>query len=175
MKDKSRLVRGQGQVADRPGIVARRLGRRLAPYPSRLAAFTLMELLVVVMILGILATVVVVNVMDRPDEARIAKVKQDIRALTTALNMYRLDNFQYPSTEQGLEALVSRPAGQPPAPNWRSGGYIESLPSDPWGNEYVYLNPGVHAEIDVYSLGADGAPGGEGINADIGNWNLDER
>lgn len=134
-----------------------------------------MELLVVVMILGILATVVVVNVMDRPDEARIAKVKQDIRALTTALNMYRLDNFQYPSTEQGLEALVSRPAGQPPAPNWRSGGYIESLPSDPWGNEYVYLNPGVHAEIDVYSLGADGAPGGEGINADIGNWNLDER
>lgn len=146
------------------------------PSPAaRLTGFTLMELLVVVMILGILATVVVVNVMDRPDEARIAKVKQDIRALTTALNMYRLDNFQYPSTEQGLEALVSRPAGQPPAPNWRSGGYIESLPSDPWGNDYVYLNPGVHAEIDVYSLGADGAPGGEGINADIGNWNLDER
>lgn len=161
---------------DRPRNRLPAFGMRFPPSSSsRSSGFTLMELLVVVMILGILATVVVVNVMDRPDEARIAKVKQDIRALTTALNMYRLDNFQYPSTEQGLEALVSRPAGQPPAPNWRSGGYIESLPSDPWGNEYVYLNPGVHAEIDVYSLGADGAPGGEGINADIGNWNLDER
>lgn len=134
-----------------------------------------MELLVVVMILGILATIVVVNVMDRPDEARIAKVKQDVRALTTALNMYRLDNYHYPSTEQGLEALVSRPAGQPAAPNWKSGGYVETLPTDAWGNDYLYLNPGVHGEIDVYSLGADGAPGGEGINADIGNWNLDER
>lgn len=134
-----------------------------------------MELLVVVMILGILATIVVVNVMDRPDEARIAKAKQDIRALTTALNIYRLDNYHYPSTEQGLQALVSRPAGQPPAPNWKDGGYVESLPRDPWGNDYVYLNPGVHGEIDVYTLGADGAPGGEGINADIGNWNLDER
>lgn len=134
-----------------------------------------MELLVVVMILGILATIVVVNVMDRPDEARIAKAKQDVRALTTALNMYRLDNYRYPSTEQGLEALVSRPAGQPPAPNWKEGGYVENLPRDPWGNEYVYLNPGTHGEIDVYTLGADGAPGGEGINADIGNWNLDER
>lgn len=148
---------------------------RLTPHPSRLTAFTLMELLVVVMILGILATIVVVNVMDRPDEARITKAKQDIRALTTALNMYKLDNYQYPSTEQGLEALVSRPAGQPPAPNWKSGGYVETLPKDPWGNEYVYLNPGVHAEIDVYTLGADGAPGGDGIDADIGNWNLDER
>ena len=142
---------------------------------SRHTGFTLMELLVVVMILGILATIVVVNVMDRPDEARIAKAKQDIRALTTALNMYRLDNYRYPSTEQGLEALVSRPAGQPPAQNWKEGGYVENLPRDPWGNEYVYLNPGTHGEIDVYTLGADGAPGGEGINADIGNWNLDER
>ena len=148
---------------------------RLPSYPSRLTAFTLMELLVVVMILGILATVVVVNVMDRPDEARIAKAKQDIRALTTALNMYRLDNYRYPSTEQGLDALVSRPAGQPPAPNWKEGGYVENVPRDPWGNEYIYLNPGTHGEIDVYTLGADGAPGGEGINADIGNWNLDER
>lgn len=134
-----------------------------------------MELLVVVMILGILATIVVVNVMDRPDEARIAKAKQDVRALTTALNMYRLDNYRYPSTEQGLEALVSRPAGQPPAPNWKEGGYVENLPTDPWGNDYIYLNPGTHGEIDVYTLGADGAPGGEGINGDVGNWNLDER
>lgn len=135
--------------------------------------FTLMELLVVVMILGILAAVVVVNVMDRPDEARVAKAKQDIRALMTALNMYKLDNYVYPSTEQGLEALVRRPSGRPEAPNWKQGGYIESLPKDPWGRDYLYLNPGSHAQVDVYTLGADGEPGGEGANAVIGNWNLD--
>lgn len=134
--------------------------------------FTLMELLVVVMILGILATVVVVNVMDRPDEARIAKAKQDVRALMTALNLYKLDNYAYPSTEQGLEALVNRPSGRPEAPNWKEGGYIESLPADPWNREYLYLNPGSHAQVDVYTLGADGEPGGDGVNADIGNWNL---
>lgn len=137
--------------------------------------FTLIELLVVVMILGILATVVVVNVMDRPDEARVAKARQDVRALVTALNLYKLDNYVYPSTEQGLEALVRRPSGQPPAPNWKQGGYVDSLPRDPWGREYLYLNPGAHAEIDVYTLGADGESGGEGVNADIGNWNLDDR
>lgn len=137
--------------------------------------FTLIELLVVVMILGILATVVVVNVMDRPDEARVAKARQDVRALVTALNLYKLDNYVYPSTEQGLEALVRRPSGQPPAPNWKQAGYVDSLPRDPWGREYLYLNPGAHTEIDVYTLGADGEPGGEGVNADIGNWNLDQR
>ena len=132
--------------------------------------FTLVEVLVVVVILGILAGIVVPRVMDQPDKAKVAKARNDIQALVTALNMYRLDNHHYPSTEQGLRALVERPGGQPPAPNWKQGGYINQLPRDPWGNEYQYLNPGVHGEIDVFSLGADGALRGEGINADIGNW-----
>ena len=134
-------------------------------------AFTLVEVLVVVVILGILAAVVVPRVMDQPDRAKVVKTSTDIQALVTALNMYRLDNNQYPSTEQGLQALVQRPAGQPEARNWKAGGYIDRLPQDPWGNDYQYLNPGVHAEIDVYSLAADGALGGDGINSDIGNWN----
>lgn len=133
--------------------------------------FTLVEVLVVVVILGILAAVVVPRVMDQPDRAKVVKASTDIQALMTALNMYRLDNNQYPSTEQGLQALVQRPAGQPEARNWKAGGYIDRLPQDPWGNDYQYLNPGVHSEIDVYSLGADGSLGGEGINTDIGNWN----
>ena len=134
-------------------------------------AFTLVEVLVVVVILGILAAVVVPRVMDQPDRAKVVKASSDIQALMTALNMYRLDNNQYPSTEQGLQALVQRPGGQPEARNWKAGGYIDRLPQDPWGSDYQYLNPGVHTEIDVYSLGADGALGGDGINADIGNWN----
>ena len=132
--------------------------------------FTLVEVLVVVVILGILAGIVVPRVMDQPDKAKVAKARNDIQALVTALNMYRLDNHHYPSTEQGLRALVERPGGQPAAPNWKEGGYINQLPRDPWGNEYQYLNPGVHGEIDVFSLGADGALRGEGLNADIGNW-----
>lgn len=132
--------------------------------------FSLIEILVVVVIIGILAAVVVPRVMDEPDRARTTKAKQDVQALVTALNMYRLDNYAYPSTEQGLEALVRRPSGQPDAPNWRPGGYIDRLPRDPWGREYQYLNPGVHGEIDVWSFGANGMPGGDGINAEIGNW-----
>lgn len=124
----------------------------------------------VIVILGILAAVVVPRVMDQPDQARAVKAKQDINSLVTALNLYKLDNFNYPSTDQGLDALVTRPSGQPPANNWKTGGYIDGLPKDPWGNEYQYLNPGLHGSIDVYSLGADGASGGEEINADIGNW-----
>ncbi len=140
-------------------------------FPSRLVrGFSLIEILVVVVIIGILAAVVVPRVMDEPDRARITKAKQDVQALVTALNMYRLDNYAYPSTEQGLEALVRRPSGQPEAPNWRQGGYIDRLPRDPWGREYQYLNPGVHGEIDVWSFGANGMPGGEGINAEIGSW-----
>ncbi|HSH26542.1 MAG TPA: type II secretion system major pseudopilin GspG [Wenzhouxiangella sp.] len=134
------------------------------------AGFSLIEILVVVVIIGILAAVVVPRVMDEPDRARVTKARQDVQALVTALNMYKLDNFSYPSTEQGLEALVRPPSGQPPAPNWKQGGYVQSLPTDPWGNAYQYLNPGVHAEIDVWSFGANGSPGGEGINAEIGNW-----
>lgn len=134
------------------------------------AGFSLIEILVVVVIIGILAAIVVPRVMDEPDRARVTKAKQDVQALVTALNMYKLDNFHYPSTEQGLEALVRPPSGQPEAPNWKEGGYIDRLPEDPWGNPYQYLNPGVHGEIDVWSNGADGTSGGEGVNADIGNW-----
>ena len=140
---------------------------------ARQSGFTLIEVMVVVVILGILAAVVVPRIMDEPDKARAAKARQDIRVLESALNLYRLDNYQYPSTQQGLEALVSRPSGDPPAPNWKSGGYIQSLPKDPWGNQYQYLSPGVKSEIDIYTLGADNRPGGEGGNADIGNWASD--
>lgn len=136
--------------------------------------FTLIEIMVVVVILGILAAVVVPRIMDRPDAARITRAKSDVRAIESALNMYRLDNFHYPSTQQGLEALVSRPSGEPQPRNWNSDGYLGTVPVDPWGNPYQYLNPGVRGQIDVWSFGADGQPGGEGSNADIGNWNLDE-
>ena len=136
------------------------------------SGFTLLEVMVVVVILGILATLVVPKIISRPDEARVIAAKQDIASLMQALKLYRLDNQRYPTTEQGLQALVARPASAPLAPNWKSGGYIERLPKDPWGNPYQYLNPGVHGELDVYSMAADGAPGGEGNDADIGSWNL---
>lgn len=138
----------------------------------RSRGFTLIEVMVVVVILGILAAIVVPKVMDNPDKARQAKARQDIRALESALNMYKLDNYNYPSTDQGLEALVERPSGTPEPRNWKKGGYLDRLPTDPWGNPYQYLNPGVHGEIDIMSLGADGRPGGQDSNADIGNWNL---
>lgn len=132
--------------------------------------FSLIEVLVVVVIISILAAVVVPRIMDEPDRARVVRAEQDIRALVTALNLYRLDNATYPSTEQGLQALVERPSGTPEPRNWKAGGYIEQLPLDPWGREYQYLYPGIHGEIDVWSLGANGLSGGEGINAEIGNW-----
>ncbi|WP_019627497.1 type II secretion system major pseudopilin GspG [Thioalkalivibrio sp. AKL10] len=136
--------------------------------------FTLIEIMVVVVILGILAAIVVPRVMDRPDDARITKVKQDIRTLESALNLYRLDNFRYPTTDQGLDALVERPRSGPEAPQYRQGGYMDRLPSDPWGNPYQYLNPGRHGDFDVFSYGANGRRGGEGIEGEIGNWNMDE-
>ena len=142
-------------------------------YPSRTRGFTLIEVMVVVVILGILAAIVVPKIMGRPDEARVTKAKQDIRAVEAALNLYKLDNFTYPSTDQGLEALVTRPTGSPEAPNWKDGGYLPRLPKDPWAHEYLYLSPGVHGEVDIYTLGADGREGGEGVAADIGNWNLE--
>lgn len=135
--------------------------------------FTLIEVMVVVVILGILAAVVVPRIMDRPDEARIVKARNDLRVLKSALDLYKLDNFQYPTTEQGLEALVSPPSVPPEPPHWKNGGYLERLPRDPWGNPYFYLQPGEYGALDIYSLGADGQPGGEGSNADIGTWNLD--
>lgn len=138
------------------------------------SGFTLIEIMVVVVILGILAAIAVPRIMNRPDTARITKAKQDIRVIESALKLYRLDNFQYPSTDQGLQALVEQPAGDPPAKNWKSGGYLDRLPKDPWGNPYQYLSPGVKGEIDIFTLGADARPGGEEASADIGNWNLDE-
>jgi general secretion pathway protein G len=133
--------------------------------------FTLLEVVVVVAILGLLAALVVPQVMRRPDEARVTAAKQDVATLIQGLKLYRLDNERYPTTEQGLSALMTMPQGAPVPANWKKGGYIDRLPSDPWGNAYQYLNPGVRGEIDVWSLGADGKPGGEGAEADIGSWN----
>ena len=137
---------------------------------KRQSAFTLIEILVVVAILAILAAIVVPRVMDRPDEARKVAAKADVAAIVQALKLYRLDNGFYPSTDQGLAALVQKPASSPVPGNWKQGGYLERLPKDPWGGDYQYLSPGVKSEIDVFSLGADRARGGEGSGADIGNW-----
>jgi general secretion pathway protein G len=134
--------------------------------------FTLIEIMVVVIILGILAAIVAPNVIGRIDQAQITRVQSDLRGIENALKFYRLDNFAYPTSEQGLEALVTRPA-DPNIRNWKPGGYLErGIPKDPWGNPYLYLNPGNHGEIDVYTLGRDGRPGGEELDADIGNWEV---
>ncbi|OJZ18298.1 MAG: type II secretion system protein GspG [Thiobacillus sp. 65-29] len=139
---------------------------------KRAGGFTLIEIMVVVAILGILAALVVPKIMGRPDEARIVAARQDIAAIRQALNLYRLDNQRYPTTEQGLQALVEKPATSPIPANWKAGGYLERLPKDPWGAPYQYLNPGLRGEVDIYSLGADGATGGAGNDADIGSWDL---
>jgi general secretion pathway protein G len=133
--------------------------------------FTLIEIMIVVVIIGVLATVVVPRVIDRPDQARAIKAKQDIRTLESTLSMYRLDNFAYPTTGQGLQALITAPTVGSSASNW-SGPYIERLPKDPWGNDYQYQTPGKRGSTDIYTLGADGVEGGEGNAADIGNWTL---
>ena len=138
----------------------------------RFAGFTLIEVMVVIAILAILAALIVPKVMSRPDEARVVAARQDIAALMQALKLYRLDSKRYPTTEQGLQALVAKPSQAPVPDNWKAGGYVERLPMDPWGKPYQYLNPGLHGEIDVFSYGADGALGGEGFDADIGNWSL---
>lgn len=130
--------------------------------------FTLIEVMVVVVILGILAAVLVPKVMDRPDQARIVKAQQDIRALEAALNLYKLDNYDYPSTDQGLEALVSKPDSSPEPPHWKAGGYVDRLPLDPWQQPYQYLSPGVHGSTDIFSTGPDRQPSDD----DIGNWTL---
>ncbi|MCF6225685.1 MAG: type II secretion system major pseudopilin GspG [Xanthomonadales bacterium] len=137
---------------------------------GRAAGFTLIEILVVVVIMGILAAIIVPRVMDQPDQARVTKAKSDIQSLVTALEMYKLQNYNYPSTDQGLQALLTKPDGQPEARNWKTGGYIDRLPKDPWDNSYKYLSPGAHGLFDVFSLGADGVSGGEGIGEDIGSW-----
>jgi general secretion pathway protein G len=132
--------------------------------------FTLIELMVVVVILAILAVFVVPNLMDRPDEARLVKAKQDISAVSSALKLYKLDNFNYPTTDQGLDALVQKPTDDPLPKNWKP--LLDAVPVDPWGNPYLYLSPGEHGEFDLFTYGADGVDGGEGINATIGQWNI---
>lgn len=141
-------------------------------FGMRHSGFTLIEVMVVVVILGILAALVVPKVMSRPDEARAVAAKQDVGSLMQALKLYRLDNRRYPTTEQGLQALVEKPQLPPVAEGWKMGGYVERLPLDPWGKSYLYLNPGLRGEIDVFSFGADGVSGGEGADADVGNWQL---
>ncbi len=136
----------------------------------RTEGFTLIEILVVITILGILAALIVPRVMDRPDQARATAARADIAAIVGALKLYKLDNGTYPSTDQGLAALVKKPERGDIPRNWKAGGYLDKLPVDPWGTEYQYLNPGIRGEVDVYSLGADRKPGGEGVDADIGSW-----
>ena len=143
---------------------------RLAPHDSR--GFTLIEVMVVVAILAILAAIIVPRIMGRPEEAKRTKAQIDIKGIEEALNLYKLDNGVYPTTEQGLEALVEKP-GTPPLPlKWRDGGYLSRVPQDPWGRPYLYLCPGEHGDFDVYSLGPSGEPGGEGKNAGVQSWNL---
>jgi len=140
--------------------------------PVQQRGFTLIEIMVVVIILGILAAIVAPNVIGRIDDAQAARVQQDLRGVESALKFYRLDNFIYPTSEQGLAALVTKPS-DPNIRNWKSGGYLPRLPKDPWGNSYLYLSPGNNGEIDIYTLGRDGRPGGEGVDADVGNWDLE--
>ena len=139
---------------------------------QRQQGFTLIEIMVVVVILGIVAALVVPQVMSRPDQAKVTVAQGDIKAIAAALDMYRLDNHVYPSTQQGLEALVKKPSGMPAAKNWNKDGYLKRLPVDPWGNPYQYLAPGSQGPFDLYSLGADGKEGGSENAADIGNWDL---
>jgi len=130
--------------------------------------FTLIELMVVLLIIGVLAALIVPNVLDRADDAKATAAKTDVGNLMQALKLYKLDNGRYPSAEQGLAALVTKPSAEPVPPNWKKN--LDQLPKDPWGSAYVYLSPGVKGEIDVMSFGADGQAGGEGKNADIGSW-----
>jgi general secretion pathway protein G len=140
---------------------------------ARIAAgFTLVEILVVIVILGVLAALVVPRIIERPDEAKVIAAKSDIATIMQAMKLYRLDNQRYPTGEQGITALVAKPEQPPVPPNWKPGGYLEKLPKDPWGRPYVYLNPGVRGEIEVFSFGADGQPGGSGFDADVGSWDL---
>jgi general secretion pathway protein G len=141
--------------------------KSLRPAPV-VRGFTLIELMVVLVIIGVLAALIVPNVLDRADDARVTAARTDVHNLMQALKLYKLDNQRYPSADQGLDALVRKPTVGALPPNWKP--YLDKLPGDPWGRPYQYVNPGVKGEIDVFSFGADGAPGGDGNNADIGSW-----
>ena len=143
-----------------------------APRPGHQSGFTLLEIMVVIFIIGLLVAIVAPNVLSNQDDAMQQKARADLSTLEQALDMYRLDNYRYPTTQQGLAALVSPPTSDPQPDNYREGGYIRRLPEDPWGNPYHYASPGQHGRVDLYSLGADDQPGGESIDADIGNWML---
>lgn len=150
------------------------VSRRSRPGYFRTRGFTLIEIMVVVIIIGLLASVVVLNILPNVDKAKVAKAKQDIGGLELALKEFYLDNSKFPTNEQGLTALVTQPT-DPTIKNWKAGGYVERISKDPWGNDYVYAFPGTHGKAyDLCSLGADGQPGGDGINADICNWNLNQ-
>ena len=155
-----------------PRIMALRARRR--PLRPRVAGFSLVEILVVLVIMGLLISVVAPTVLNRADEARVQKAQADFKAIETALKIYRLDNYVYPTTEQGLEALVTPSTLDPQPRNFKDGGYLAEVPVDPWGRPYLYLSPGERGEVDIYTLGADGLSGGEGQNADIGNWRDEE-
>lgn len=142
--------------------------RALARLKPRSGGFTLIELMVVLVIIGVLAALIVPNVLERAEDAKVTAARTDVNNLMQALKLYRLDNGRYPTSEQGLQALIAKPTSGPIPPNWKP--YLDKLPNDPWGHPYQYLNPGVKGEIDVMSLGADGQAGGEGNNADIGSW-----
>jgi general secretion pathway protein G len=142
--------------------------RSLQQTPRRPRGFTLIELMVVLVIIGVLGALIVPSLLDRADDARVTAAKTDINNVMQALKLYKLDNQRYPSSEQGLDALVKKPTAGAVPPNWKP--YVDKLPADPWGRPYGYLNPGIKGEIDVFSYGADGLQGGEGKNADIGSW-----
>jgi general secretion pathway protein G len=148
------------------------LQRCRAPGSPHAGGFTLIEIMVVIVILGVLAALVVPSVLSRTDDARIVAAKTDLGAIRQALKLYRLDNQRYPTTEQGLTALATKPTEPPVPPNWKPGGYLEKVPLDPWGRPYQYLNPGLKSDVDVFTYGADAAPGGTGADADIGSWDL---
>ncbi len=164
-----------GDLASRPGNHShmklpstRPLSNHASARLTRQCGFTLIELMVVLVIIGVLAALIVPNVLDRADDARVTAAKTDVNNVMQALKLYKLDNQRFPTAEQGLGALLAKPSASPVPPNWRP--YVEKLPADPWSRSYQYLNPGVHGEVDVLSLGADGQAGGEGKDADIGSW-----
>jgi general secretion pathway protein G len=140
--------------------------------PRRQSGFTLIEIMVVVVILGIMATLIGPKLLSRVDDAKITKAKQDLAQLKQSLELYKLDNQRYPTTEQGLQSLVTKPTTGPAANGWKTGGYIDKLPKDPWNGAYQYLSPGVKGSVDIFTFGGDGQPGGSGNDADIGSWDL---